>query len=73
MNTAEADRRIRLLEERYFQLHRLMKSARAGSGAQERDDGAQSRLESDTAIKAMEQASRAILTEIEMIEDALLD
>jgi hypothetical protein len=72
MDLAEADRRIRSLERRYHELHRMGKTTLARTTCGESNAAAESR---ERPISSEELASekRAILREIEMIEDSLLD
>lgn len=72
MDLAEADRRIRSLEQRYHELHGMAKTASARTARLEPNAAAESR-EQPMSSEELEREKRAILREIEMIEDSLLD
>jgi hypothetical protein len=71
MDLAEADRRIRTLEERYHHLHRAAHTtasptiAAEGRVAEAQDSG--------PSKEDISREKRAILREIELIEESLLD
>jgi hypothetical protein len=71
METAEATRRIKLLEERYFELNRDLQTMRvqlACDPAEARPQGL-----SEARLAQREREMRTILQQIAHVEDSLLD
>jgi hypothetical protein len=70
METAEATRRIKLLEDRYYELHRDVRAVRLQIGTGP-SAGARERLEARVAENLRQM--HAILQEISGLEDSLLE
>ena len=71
METAEVTRNMQRLEERYFELYRDLRAVRAQLSAGGADSTLQARLEASQLGR--EREMRAILQEIERVEDNLLE
>jgi hypothetical protein len=71
MEIAEATRRMKLLEERYFELNRDLQAVRVGLGCDTAD--ARSQALSQARLAQREREMRDILQQIARVEDSLLD
>jgi hypothetical protein len=71
METAEVTRNMQRLEERYFELYRDLRAVRAQLSAGGADSTSQAGLEASQLRR--EREMRAILREIERVEDNLLE
>jgi hypothetical protein len=71
VETLEVDRNMQRLEQRYFDLYRDLRAVRAQLSAGSVDSTLQARLE-DAQLRRQREM-RAILEEIERVEDSLLE